>query len=204
MADERKRLHMQRLSSASARELRSRAANVDEMRQLQALRDCTRDRYKEKLRWANRTSRDGVAGTLSPEKIREIKAQEAARKAEHGQRMKDEKRRALEAFDAVRRDEEERKRALHDAVRRAATCGYGDRRRTAYSGVEFSGTSCYSQSREEGRHGFRHELPSARSPAGRWLREYAQSYVRAKQSSRTASPDGSPMGYRSSESIVTV
>ena len=71
-------------------------------------------------------------------------------------------------------NEDGRRRQLHDAVRLAATDGFGDDDKRAYSSFKHSGTSISSSAREEGyNHGFKHDLPSARSPAGRWIREYA-------------------------------
>ena len=189
-ADERKRVHTYRAHSTKARELRSREANVDEMRQKQASREGALNQYKEQVRQFNRCLRDGVATSSSPDMVRDFKARERARKAALSGQVKDQLERDRQEFEAARRSEEERKRAMHDDVRRAATGGFGDRRRAGY-GVKYSGTSCYSQSRHDGRHDFRHELPTTRSPAGRWLREYAQSYVRTRNEARL-SPASSP------------
>lgn len=122
---------------------------------------------------SKQVSRDGVAKALAPSNVREFKAQEQARKSANSARLRELSRSHLERARATFDDEDDRKRRLHDAVRRAATDGFGDQDKAAYSSVVHSGTSIVGCARLEGPHGFKHDLPSARSPAGRWLREYA-------------------------------
>lgn len=180
--------NMQRIRGASARELARREGDVDDARDLAQMRVAERDQTRDALRERNRSSRDSVYATSAPENVRDFKEQERMRKAERSARLKAESTACSLALDEARRIEDERKRALHDAVRKAALGGFGDRSKTAYSDYRHSGTSLRSHSRREGApHGFRHELPSARSPAGRWLREYARGYIDSRDAARSAS-----------------
>jgi hypothetical protein len=175
-----------RLRSSSMTQLHQRELNVDHMRDLQALREELREQSRREYVESNRGAREGIASALSPRNVRRFKAQEQARKADLAEQLKAERERDRGRLNHARRDEDERKRQLHNEVRRAALGGYGDRRRIAYSSYKHSGTSNYSQSREDGSHGFRHNLPSSRSPAGRWLREYAHAYVQSRSNNSSA------------------
>ena len=168
----------ERVRSSCANDVKEREAVVDHMRELQITHEDERDQLRKQVVDANSGQREGIARMLSPGKVRDFKAQEQARKAQRAMRHKAERESFRHSFDTAWRNEEERRRQIHDSVRRAALGGYGDRRLTAYSSYMHSGTSHYSQSREDGpHHGFKHDLPSARAPSGRWLREYAQAYV---------------------------
>lgn len=166
----------EKMRCSSAHQVRHREAAVDEMRGEQLAREGARDRWRAGVLDSNRDRYGEIARMLSPGRVHDFKRAEALRKAQDAMRIKDERARFRQRFEAKRRIEEERKRQIHDAVRRAEVEGYGDRRRTAYGSFMHSGTSTKSQARaDDGRpHGFKHDLPSAKSPAGRWLREYAQ------------------------------
>ena len=163
--------------------MRKRAATVDETRQRQATSQSLRSQAVASEIARRTTLHHGVAGALSPGNVHEFKERERQRKAAQTARLKAQSLRNRELFEVAKREDEERRRRLHDGVRKAATDGYGDRHRTAYSSVMHSGTSLWSHSREDGqRHRFRHDLPNPRSPAGKWLRDYAQAAVSARTS----------------------
>ena len=145
-----------------------------EMREGQQGRESNVHQARGQLLASRRESRDTVARSLSPSNVRAFKAQDQARKAQVSSRLRDESRANLLNARMALELEDERRRQLHDRVRRAATRGYGDHAQRAYSSVSHSGTSIFSSARRDGTHPFKHDLPSARSPAGRWLREYAQ------------------------------
>lgn len=186
-ADEHRRAHAARLRSASTRQQLQREGDVDVARELAFVRESEREHQRQAALARNRHTHDGVSSLSGPEQVRR---QERARKAEKIAHHKAESEAIEVALEARRREEDARKRALHDGVRRAATGGFGDRRRTAYSDYRHSGTSLLSHSRGDGRHSFRHELPSARSPAGRWLRDYASAYIQARDSARSSPTSG--------------
>ena len=163
--------------------MRKRAATVEETHQRQAAGQNLRSKAVASEIARRTMLHHGVAGALSPGNVQEFKERERQRKAAQSARMKAQSLRNRELFELAKREDEERRRRLHDGVRKAATDGHGDRRSTAYSSVMHSGTSLWSHSREEGqRHRFRHDLPNPRSPAGKWLREYAQAVVSARPS----------------------
>ena len=166
-----------RKRAASAITLQLRSTNVVAMRErlLECEDEVRQNKGAEEER--RKTSRDGVAKVLAPINVKEFKAQERARKAQVAARLRAQSQANLEMARASFDEEDLRKRNMHDAVRRAATDGFGDHWQAAYSSVAHSGTSLMSAARDEGIHGFKHDLPSARSPAGRWLREYAQTRV---------------------------
>ena len=180
-----------RKRAASAITLQLRSTNVVAMRErlLECEDEVRQNKGAEQER--RKTSRDGVAKALAPINVKEFKAQERARKAQVAARLRAQSQANLEKARASFDEEDLRKRNMHDAVRRAATDGFGDHWQAAYSSVAHSGTSLMSAARDEGIRGFKHDLPSARSPAGRWLREYAQTRVLS----------GSPRG---TNSVVSV
>mmetsp|Transcript_21125 Transcript_21125/g.54092 ORF Transcript_21125/g.54092 Transcript_21125/m.54092 type:complete len:157 (+) Transcript_21125:1094-1564(+) len=128
---------------------------------------------KDELLASKQSSYHEVSTAVGPNKVREFKAQERARKAQNSARMRQESRINLDRARMAFEDEDARKRRLHDAVRRAATDGYGDLNKTAYSSFMHSGTSLNSSARHDGQHAYKHDLPSARSPLGKWIRDYA-------------------------------
>jgi hypothetical protein len=186
-AEANRRGAMLKIRASADQERLQREATVDGMRDLATSRESARVETKRQHLEANRSTHDGVAQRLAPENVREFKAREQARKHESSSRLRAQSGRGRETFDAWRRSDEDRKRAVHDAVRRSELGGFCDRRRTAYSSYRHSGTSNFSHSREEGAHRFRHDLPSARSPAGRWLRDYGATYVQAKRERESVS-----------------
>ena len=108
--------------------------------------------------------------------------------------LKAETLRNRKEYEETVRADMERRRRLHDGVRKAETDGFGDTRVFAYSSVMHSGTSLWSQtsySREEGqrRRRFRHDLPNPKSPSGRWLRDYANHVLSARTSRSSPQTD---------------
>lgn len=173
-AQEARARQAERVRSSSAHAHSQREGVVGSMREQQSAHEDQIHTSRQHEADAHREQRDGIARVLSPGNVRDFKAQEQARKAQRAERLKAEREEQRRRLDAARRDEDERKRQLHNAVRKAALDGFGDREKTAYSSYMHSGTSHQSLARDDGRHDYKHDLPSSRAPYGRWLREYAK------------------------------
>ena len=172
-----RRVSKERMDSSRELTLQNREETVEQMRQ-QQLSGAEARKSAQRVETSRRSqSHDRVANALSLERVRDFKAQERARKAASARREREQLGRYREQAEDVRRADAEHRRRLHDGVRRSCIEGWGDRRTTAYSSFAHSGTSLWSQARNDGAHPYAHDLPNARSPAGRWLREYAQALV---------------------------
>ena len=175
--------------------MREREATVDAVRQRQMagekqLAQARSDEASRRL-----ALHDSVARRLSTGNVRDFKAQERERKARIAAQLKAQTQRNRKEYEETVRADMERRRRLHDGVRKAETDGFGDTRVFAYSSVMHSGTSLRSQagsSREEGqrRRRFRHDLPNPKSPSGRWLRDYANQVLSARTSRSSPPMDG--------------
>lgn len=177
---------------------REREATVEATRQRQQAGE--RQLAEAKANEASRriALHDSVARRLSTGHVRDFKDQERRRKEKLAAEAKAQSILNRQRYEQAVREDEARKKRLHDGVRRAINEGNGDTDVFAYSSVMHSGTSLWSHavgySRTDGeRHRFRHNLPNAKSPAGRWLREYANQVIGARTSSaRSLSKGSSP------------
>ena len=165
--------------------MREREATVESIRQRQTAgeKQLAQARSDEAAR--RLALHDSVSRRLSTGNLRDFKAQERERKAYVAAQLKAESLRNRKQYEQTVRADTERRRRLHDGVRKAETDGFGDTRVFAYSSVMHSGTSLWSQadySREEGGRRFRHDLPNPKSPSGRWLRSYANQVVGSRTS----------------------
>lgn len=129
LANQEKAMHIRQrntlaVRSVSAAELRDRQGTVDTMRRQEASRD--RERYAEKHHAyaRSRSSHEQVHRVSSRECVAHYIAAERARKAAVAAAVREsiDARRLERAY--AERAEEERKRALHDAVRRGVYEGY--------------------------------------------------------------------------------
>jgi len=210
--------------SSNDQHLQQRTEQADEIKDDSARRADERFQYRQRTLLEHRQSHNAVVSASSPSRVRDLKARLREEKAQSCERMRDELQRMHVHRLHRLLAEEERKRELHDSVRRAAIDGEG-------GGVDVYGNSTWhSPGGAWSYHGAGYSprassprgsprasnprassprpssprpssprvssprgggvgladiasppaspvsLPSARSPTGRWLREYAAAH----------------------------